>query len=292
MEGNSTCKKVDMNFTNIFLPAVYSGVFIFGLIGNCWGLHSIYTNWRKLGNVNIFVLNLCMADILHLLTLPFLVDYYKEKSMWRFGQAACKLIRFSFNMNLYGSIGFLTCISLYRYLGIVHTLKVNGRITVGHSIAVSSLVWLLVFLQSLPELLFEKTSRNITKCYDTTSNRQIQNYMKYSIGHTIIGFVIPLIILLVCYGHIALVLATKKNVEALLKSRCLRLVLILVLLFSVCFIPFHIFRNLNLSTRLSKLQNMCRKWYANVYIANQISHGLACMNSAIDPLLYLHVKVY
>ncbi|XP_073679665.1 P2Y purinoceptor 1 [Garra rufa] len=287
MGSNSTCKLVNFDFTQTFLPTVYVTVFILGVIGNGLGLKSMYVNWSKIGNVNIFVLNLCLADILYILTLPYLVVYYAYKSTWTFGDTFCKIIRLCFCINLYGSIGFLTCISVYRYLGIVHTLRVKGRITVRHSVVIVLLVWFLVFLQCLPDMFYDKTYNNFTKCYDTTTNESIREYLKYSIGRTVVGFGIPLLVMICCYGHVAFILVTKKNIDVILKLRCLRLVVILTLLFSICFIPYHVFRNLNLATRILKNEGTCMKWYDNVYIANQVGNALACMNSAINPLVYL-----
>ncbi|XP_026776020.1 P2Y purinoceptor 1 isoform X2 [Pangasianodon hypophthalmus] len=291
MARNTTnsCWTINYDFPKIFLTIVYFTVFIFGLLGNCWGLKSIFANWRKLGNINIFALNLCIADILYVLTLPFLITYQVQKQNWIFGQPFCKITRLLFNVNLYGSIGFLTCISVYRYLGIVHTLKVKGRIKARHSVGIAALVWIVVLLQCLPDVSFDKTLSNRTKCYDTTADHSMEKYLRYSITQTVIGFVIPLVLIVCCYGHIAVILATKKDIgDATLKLKCLRLVVILAVLFSICFIPIHIFRNLNLMTRISKKVNhTCKTWYPSIYIAKIISDGLACLNSAINPLVYL-----
>lgn len=291
MVSNTTanCWKVNYGFSKIFLPIVFVTVFIFGLLGNFWGLKSIVTNWRKLGNIKIFAVNLCIADILYLITLPFLVNYNMLKHNWIFGQLFCKITRFLFNVNLYGSIGFLTCISVYRYLGIVHTLKVKGRIKVHHSVGIAALVWFVVLLECLPDMFFAKTYQNRTKCYDTTADHSTELYLKFSIIQTVTGFVIPLVIIVCCYGHIALVLATKKDIgDTTLKMKCFRLVVILAMLFFICFIPIHIFRNLNLMTRISKHVNrVCKRWYSGMYIAKHTSDGLASLNSAINPLVYL-----
>ncbi|XP_027000390.1 P2Y purinoceptor 1 [Tachysurus fulvidraco] len=286
---NSSCWNVNFGFPVVFLTTVYIIVFIFGLLGNCFGLKSIVTNWRKLGNIKIFALNLCIADILYLLTLPFLVTYQVKSQLWIFGNHFCKITRFLFNANLYGSIGFLTCISVYRYLGVVHTLKVKGRIKVRHSIGIAALVWFMVLLQCLPDVYFDKTvNLNKTQCFDTTTNTSMESYLKYSITQTITGFVIPLVLMVCCYGHMAVILTTRKDIgDTTLKLKCLRLVVILAMLFFMCYIPFHIFRNLNLITRISKIKyNICKTWYPSVYIAKQISDGLACLNSALNPLVY------
>nr|XP_029539978.1 P2Y purinoceptor 1-like [Oncorhynchus nerka] len=284
----TTCAEINLSFTHRFLPAVFVLVFVFGTFANFCGLKTVFTRWKKIGSINIFILNLGIADLLYLFTLPFLVVYYALNSKWIFGQTFCKITRFCFNLNLYGSIGFLTCISIYRYLGIVHPMNVMGRINTRHSVAISFLVWILVFIQILPDMFFDKTAPNSSDaCYDSTADHLIKDYLPYSIGWTVTGFVIPLLVILACYGHIVVVLATKANVNTLLKQRCLKLVIILTVLFSICFIPYHVLRNLNLKIRILKMEGTCNSSFDDIYVAHQISRGLACLNSAINPLIYL-----
>ncbi|XP_076023036.1 P2Y purinoceptor 1-like [Genypterus blacodes] len=289
MNTTSSARCITLDFSGRFLPAVYIIVFITGMAANVWGLKSLLQNWKKLGIINVFVLNLGLTDMLYLLTLPFLVVYYFLQSKWLFGDVFCKITRFCFNMNLYGSIGFLTCISVYRYLAIVHPMRVMGRITVTHSVALSILVWLLVSVQSLPDMFFIKTYRNRTgKCYDTTSSPYIEDYLKYSLGWTFTGFFIPFLITLGCYGHVMVILCRKNNIDKVLKRRSLRLLFILIVLFSVCYIPYHVLKSLNLWVRVLYKARVCHGWFNGVYIAHQISRGLVCLNSALNPLIYLH----
>ncbi|XP_026022248.1 P2Y purinoceptor 1-like [Astatotilapia calliptera] len=283
-EGNL----INLNFTHSFLPPVFITVFIVGTVSNICGLRSVCVSWKKNGNINIFMFNLGVADLLYLFTLPFLVYYYARESDWQFGQPFCKVTRFCFNLNLYGSIGFLTCISIYRYLGIVHPMKVMGKITSRHSLAISALVWVLVIIQITPDIFFDKNDeKKPNSCFDTTSTNLTRYYLPYSISWTVTGFVLPLVIILGCYGHIVVVLGKNANVNPLLKQRCLKLVVILVILFSVCFIPYHIFRNLNLTTRILKQDGLCHHLFDDIYIAHQVGRFLACLNSAINPLIYI-----
>ncbi|KAF0035473.1 hypothetical protein F2P81_013231 [Scophthalmus maximus] len=167
-------------------------------------------------------------------------------------------------------------------------MRVMGKITSRHSLAVSALVWLLVFIQILPDVFFDKNDPMAPRaCFDTTSNDLIRRYLPYSIAWTVTGFVIPLLIILVCYGHIVVVLSRKTNVNPMLKQRCLKLVVVLVILFSVCFIPYHVFRNVNLKTRILKQSGVCHATFRDIYIAHQVGRCLACLNSAINPLIYI-----
>uniref|UniRef100_A0A3Q3IG27 G-protein coupled receptors family 1 profile domain-containing protein n=1 Tax=Monopterus albus TaxID=43700 RepID=A0A3Q3IG27_MONAL len=223
---NSTKMRGNFDFTGRFLPPVFILVFIIGLVANGWGLMSLLQNWNKLDIINVFVLNLGLADVLYLLTLPFLMVYYFKENTWTFGDTFCKITRFCFNLNLYGSIGFLTCISVYRYVAIVHPTRVMGRITLKHSVSISITVWLLVSVQSLPDMFYTKTYRNKPgKCYDTTHNNYVEDYLKY--------------------------------------------------------------RKIPPTKVLSK-QKIYHKWSNCVYIAHRISRGLVCLNSALNPLVYLH----
>ncbi|KAK2851897.1 hypothetical protein Q5P01_008173 [Channa striata] len=287
--NTTSCSKASFDFTGKFLPPVLILVFIIGLAANGWGLKSLLQNWKKLNIINVFVLNLGIADIMYLLTLPLLVVYYVSDKKWIFGDAFCKITRFCFNLNLYGSIGFLTCISVYRYLAIVHPVKVMGRLTLTHSVVISVLVWLLVSVQSLPDMFYTKTYGNKPgKCYDTTNKTYIEDYLKYNLGWTITGFCVPFLIILGCYGHMAVFLKTMKRTDKVQKQRILRLLFILILLFCVCYIPYHVFKNINLWSRVLSKRRIRHEWCDGVYIAQQISRALVCLNSALNPLIYLH----
>ncbi|XP_033825406.1 P2Y purinoceptor 1 [Periophthalmus magnuspinnatus] len=291
--NKTTCPHISFDFTGRFLPPVYILVFIIGLTANVIGLKTLLQNWTKLKIINVFVLNLGLADILYLLTLPFLVVYHLKKNKWIFGDIFCKITRFCFNINLYGSIGFLTCISVSRYLAIVHPVRVMGRLTASHSVVASAIIWVLVSVQCLPDMFFAKTYRKgAEKCFDSTSNTYVEGYLKYSLAWTLTGFCLPFLITLGCYTHVIVRLcgSSSTDTDRVLKRRSLRLLLVLILLFSVCYIPYHVLRNLNLYSRVLSKRRQCYGWFNPVYVAQQVGRGLVCLNPALNPLVYLHVS--
>uniref|UniRef100_A0A8C6UUI5 Si:dkey-78k11.9 n=1 Tax=Neogobius melanostomus TaxID=47308 RepID=A0A8C6UUI5_9GOBI len=258
-----SCAPLYFNFSDQFLPPVYILVFIVGLLANMCGLKFLLKNWKKVGPVNVFVFNLGLADILYLLTLPFLIVYYLKGRQWIFGDAFCKITRFCFHINLYGSIGFLTCISVFRYL-----------LTSTHSVVISLVVWLLV----------------CAECFDTTSRDYIEDYLKYSVGWTITGFCLPFLVTVGCYAHVIVTLCRSSSTDRLLKQRSYKLLLVLLLLFSVCYIPYHVLRILSLWSRVLTRRGQCYSWFNAVYVSKQVSRGLVSLNSALNPLVYLHVS--
>ncbi|KAM4691941.1 P2Y purinoceptor 1-like [Rhinophrynus dorsalis] len=289
--GNSNSSSectVNKEFTFRFLSSVYIIVFMVGLFGNGFGLWNLCLNWKKCTSLNVFVLNLGIADLLYVITLPLFVSYYSNKGVWMFGFEFCRLARCLFHVNMYASISFLTCISVQRYLGIVHPMKMMGRFqNLRHSLYISIVVWIWVIIQILPNLLFTNTDINGTYCHDSTIDEHLSNYKPYTMIITFTGFFIPFVIIVLCYTRVLAVLSKNKNVDSNLKKRSIKLIFIVLVLFSVCFFPYYTLRNLNLFSRTWQLRGKCTQALKNLYISYQVTRGLACLNSAINPLIYL-----
>ncbi|XP_056363781.1 P2Y purinoceptor 1-like [Oenanthe melanoleuca] len=280
---------VDSAFAQRFLPAVYLTVIPLGLLGNGLGLWHLCTGRREGARqpLSLLVANLGLADLLYVSTLPFLVSYYRHGRQWIFGQAWCRLTRSFFHLNLYASIGFLTCISIHRYLGIVHPLKARGGCQGAASSAwLSITVWVWVIAQIAPDLAFNKTNDAGTQCHDTTGQEHLGTYLPYTFTVTMTGFVIPFLIIIGCYCHVVFVLCRNDSVDSSLRRRSIALVVLVMVLFSICFLPYHIFRNLNLVFRWQPPRS-CTQASKDVYISYQVTRGLASLNSALNPLLYV-----
>ncbi|XP_009091447.2 P2Y purinoceptor 1-like [Serinus canaria] len=280
---------VDSAFAQRFLPVVYLTVIPLGLLGNGLGLWHLCTGPRESARqpLSLLVGNLGLADLLYVSTLPFLVSYYRQGRVWIFGQPWCRLTRSLFHLNLYASIGFLSCISIHRYLGIVHPLKARGRCRgAASSVWLSVTVWLWVIAQIAPDLAFSKTDGNGTQCHDTTGQEYLDVYLPYTFAVTVTGFVIPFLIIIGCYCHVVFVLCRNDSVDASLRRRSILLVILVMVLFVICFLPYHIFRNLNLFFRW-RPQESCTQASKDIYVSYQVTRGLASLNSALNPLLYV-----
>uniref|UniRef100_A0A8B9PGY7 G-protein coupled receptors family 1 profile domain-containing protein n=1 Tax=Apteryx owenii TaxID=8824 RepID=A0A8B9PGY7_APTOW len=288
--GSGAACPVNMAFAHHYLPAVYLAVIPLGLVGNALGLWQLCTGLRRSARsaLSLLVGNLGLADLLYVSTLPFLVSYYLQGRVWLFGRVWCRLTRSLFHLNLYASIGFLTCISVHRYLGIVHPMKMRGRCqALTSSLWLSVMVWVWVIAQVAPDLAFSKMDYTGTRCHDTTEYKNLGTYLPYTAAITVTGFVIPFLIIIACYGHVVVVLCRNSTVDPRLRRRSIRLVIVVMVLFSLCFLPYHIFRNLNLLSRRWQLQGSCTQTLNNIYISYQVTRGLASLNSALNPLLYI-----
>nr|4XNV_A Chain A, P2Y purinoceptor 1, Rubredoxin, P2Y purinoceptor 1 [Homo sapiens]4XNW_A Chain A, P2Y purinoceptor 1,Rubredoxin,P2Y purinoceptor 1 [Homo sapiens]4XNW_C Chain C, P2Y purinoceptor 1,Rubredoxin,P2Y purinoceptor 1 [Homo sapiens] len=332
------CALTKTGFQFYYLPAVYILVFIIGFLGNSVAIWMFVFHMKPWSGISVYMFNLALADFLYVLTLPALIFYYFNKTDWIFGDAMCKLQRFIFHVNLYGSILFLTCISAHRYSGVVYPLKSLGRLKKKNAICISVLVWLIVVVAISPILFYSGTgvrkNKTIT-CYDTTSDEYLRSYFIYSMCTTVAMFCVPLVLILGCYGLIvrALIYKMKKytctvcgyiynpedgdpdngvnpgtdfkdipddwvcplcgvgkdqfeEVEEPLRRKSIYLVIIVLTVFAVSYIPFHVMKTMNLRARLDfQTPAMCA-FNDRVYATYQVTRGLASLNSCVNPILY------
>ncbi|XP_062900875.1 P2Y purinoceptor 1-like [Mobula hypostoma] len=293
-QGDEICK-VDKDFETYYLPIIYIIVFVTGLIGNSVALWMFIFHMRPWSSITIYMFNLVLADLFYIFSLPILTFYYLKASDWIFGEVLCKLQRFIFHVNLYSGILFLTCISVHRYTGVVHPIKSLGKLNKRLSTIVCVCVWIVVMAGISPILYFSRThlrtnstpqqDANRTICYDTTSEELLHIYFIYTTSTTIFGFCVPFATILVCYGFTVKALIRNK-MHSPSRSRSVRLVIIVLLVFAISYLPFHVMKNLNLQSRLYYQRKDTCAWNKMVYAMYQVTRGLASLNSCMDPILY------
>ncbi|XP_072127386.1 P2Y purinoceptor 4-like [Mobula birostris] len=278
------------DFKYILLPVSYGMVCVVGLILNTTALWMLVCKMRPWTANVIFMFNLAISDILYVLSLPLLTYYYANRNDWPFGVLLCKLTRFLFYANLYSSILFLTCISVHRYLGVCYPIQSLRWINVNRAWIVCILVWTSVIICLIPNLIFVTTSRRgkSTLCHDTTLREEFPQYVFYSSAVMVILFVIPFFIITFCYSvmtrrlsktHISGFRPTPSNV----KNKAIKIILIVLLVFFLCFVPFHITRTMYYTFRVLKMN--CKALNI-VNFTYKITRPLASINSCIDPILY------
>lgn len=283
------CALIKTGFQFYYLPAVYILVFIVGFVGNSVAIWMFVFHMRPWSGISVYMFNLALADFLYVLTLPALIFYYFNKTDWILGDAMCKLQRFIFHLNLYGSILFLTCISAHRYSGVVRPLQSLGRQQKKSAVYVSVLVWLVVAAAISPILFYSGTGvrKNRTMaCYDTAADDYLRSYFVYSLCTTVAMFCVPLVLILVCYGLIVRALIYKDLDNSPLRRKSIYLVIIVLAVFAVSYIPYHVMKTMNLRARLDfQTPEMCA-FNDRVYATYQVTRGLASLNSCVDPILY------
>jgi len=293
--GSNTipCNRSD-SFKYTLYSSVFSLVFIIGLIFNVAAVYIFACRLKLRNETTTFMMNLVVSDLLFVLTLPFRIYYYINRE-WLFGDFLCKLSVSLFYTNMYGSIMFLTCISLDRFLAIVHPFRSQTIRTKRNAKLACVAVWVLVLSGSLPtgfnlEITSQKNQDNedINYCFENFSKNQWASTLsKVVVFIETVGFLIPLMVNVYCSVR---VLQTLKNPETisrggqLNKAKILRMITVHLLIFCFCFIPY----NVNLvfySLVRSKTFTSCNV-ESVVRTIYPIALCIAVTNCCFDPVVY------
>ncbi|XP_004872661.2 P2Y purinoceptor 4 isoform X3 [Heterocephalus glaber] len=275
-------------FKFILLPVSYTVVFVLGLGLNAPTLWLFLFRLRPWDATATYMFHLALSDTLYVLSLPTLVYYYAARNHWPFGTGFCKFIRFLFYWNLYCSVLFLTCISVHRYLGICHPLRALrwGRPRFAALLCLG--VWLVVAGCLVPNLFFVTTSTRGTTilCHDTTRPEKFAHYVHFSSAIMGLLFGLPCLVTLVCYGLMVqrLYQPLPGSAQSFSRLHSLRTITVVLTVFAVCFVPFHITRTIYYLAR--RLEADCQTLNI-VNVAYKVTRPLASANSCLDPVLYL-----
>ncbi|XP_029297431.1 LOW QUALITY PROTEIN: type-2 angiotensin II receptor-like [Cottoperca gobio] len=187
------------------IPAIYSVICVLGTVGNAlavWVLANASASRRTVANT--FMLNLCVSDLLFLLSLPLWAVYYSRGYSWPFGQVACKVCGALLNLNLYASIFFITCMSMDRYLAIVRPLRSQSARYPKRARLTCILVWVLACACSAPNLYLRNTffldGSSVEACVIVYPNHNW--YLTLVWMKIALAFLLPLFVISCCYWAI------------------------------------------------------------------------------------------
>ncbi|KAL0967054.1 hypothetical protein UPYG_G00304020 [Umbra pygmaea] len=138
------------------IAAVYSVVFVVGLVGNCLVMYVIIRYTKMKTATNIYIFNLAVADALVTTTMPFQSTDYLLNS-WPFGEVVCKVFISIDYYNMFTSIFTLTMMSVDRYIAVCHPVKALDFRTPVKAKIINVLIWLLSSAAGLPALVLGGT---------------------------------------------------------------------------------------------------------------------------------------
>ncbi|XP_073702805.1 P2Y purinoceptor 11 [Garra rufa] len=280
------CNNDTYEFQIRLLPPMYGIEMCVALVGNIFALWLLVTRERQNWHTGVvFSCNLAICDILYVLTLPLLIVYYANGKKWTFGNAACKIERFLFNCNLYGSIFFIMCISVNRYLAIVFPFFTRSYVRPKHAKIASVLTWFIVIIAASPVLKFAGTefTQNNTLCISCHDETLIKPHFKYTLFLTAVGCMIPMLVTFASYLGVIWTVLKNKNITTLEKRKVALMVALVCILYGTSFVPYHFLQTYHNYLKSIKFKDCL------VYNSYQVSKGLATLNMCLHPLLYMAV---
>ncbi|KAF3706369.1 2-oxoglutarate receptor 1 Alpha-ketoglutarate receptor 1 [Channa argus] len=283
---DQNCTDVDTLMKEYYLPVTYSIIFIVGLVGNATSISVYLTKLRPWKSSSIIMVNLALTDLFYVLSLPFLVYYYSNGDSWMLGDFMCRFVRFGFHFNLYGSILFLTCLAVFRYIVVMNPLRTAQVQQKRWGIVACSAVWIIAAAEITPmlTLITMEEQNNKTYCLDFASTPRVDDILWYNWLLTVLGFILPLLVVFMCYIGVVKKLAKGPKTTSLCRMRARRMTVLILVVFVVCYLPFHIMRVLRIQTRnMQELSCMMDNVVNAVYI---ISRPLAGLNTFFNLALY------
>ncbi|XP_035606315.1 G-protein coupled receptor 183 [Oncorhynchus keta] len=282
----------------IIFPIFYSLVFLISVCGNCLVLYVTCQKKQKFNSTSLYLVNLAVSDALFTLALPGRVTYYIRQFDWPFGDLLCRLATMLFFSNTYSGIAFMTCISLDRYLAMVHPHRLQYLRSVKVVRAVCCLVWLLVCLETAPLLfrtmLHDHRGRRTCMEYFTFEGTRSTPYLLF-LACTV-SFCLPLLVIIVCYTRINLKLSRTAKQNPLTgrlgrSQRANNIILLILLTFILCFSPYHL-NIMQFMLRKMLGQPKCDEMRA-FKASLQVTVSMMNLNCCLDPVIYFFaIKTY
>ncbi|XP_006123664.2 chemerin-like receptor 1 [Pelodiscus sinensis] len=271
------------DISRILSVVIYSLTCLLGILGN--GLVIVIIAFKMKRSVNaLWFLNLAAADFLFNIFLPLNIAYTAMNYDWVFGEALCKLNSSLLNLNLYSSVLLLTTISIDRCVSVVFPVWAQNHRTIKLACLICIVVWSAGFLMSCPSLIFRQTVSHRGKmvCFNNYSLSKkdhdlgVKRHTAVNVIKFLIGFAIPVTIIIVCYTII--VFKLKRNRLAKSKKP-FKIIIAIIVTFFLCWTPFHILN-------LLEVQH-AHFSYVLFEIGIPIVTALAAANSCMNPILYV-----
>uniref|UniRef100_A0A8D3AZZ9 G-protein coupled receptors family 1 profile domain-containing protein n=1 Tax=Scophthalmus maximus TaxID=52904 RepID=A0A8D3AZZ9_SCOMX len=289
---NVNCNKSD-DFKYPMYSSVFSVVFVVGLFFNMVAVYIFGCTLKLRNETTTYMINLVVSDSLFVLSLPFRIVYFIKRE-WLFGSVLCKISVALFYTNMYGSILFLTCISVDRFLAIVHPFRSQTIRTKRNAKLACCTVWVMILSGSIPTGFLLDTTSPINAnsssnfCFENYSKKQWKAELsKVVVFIETVGFIIPLLVNVFCS---LMVLRTLRKPQAisrggnLNKAKILRMILVHLLIFCFCFIPY----NVNLIFYALVRSNVLKGCYVEYVVRTiyPIALCIAVTNCCFDPVIY------
>ena len=200
-------------------------------------------------------------------------------------------------INFYCGIFLLACISLDRYLSIVHATQMYSRRKPWVVHASCLAVWLFSLILSIPDWIFlhavKDDRRDKIECvrnyYEFSSQVQVVADWRLAsrLIYHIAGFLLPSTILIFCYSCILRRL--RCGSQGLQKQKAFRVIVAVVLVFFLCWTPYNI--TLMVDTLQSGNSSETCGVRTSLEKAKIITSSVGYLHCSLNPILYAFVGV-
>ncbi|KAL1264844.1 hypothetical protein QQF64_005199 [Cirrhinus molitorella] len=282
---------------------MYVIIFVLALVGNSLVVYIVVRKRAMRTATNIFICSLAVSDLLiTFFCIPFTL-LQNISSEWLGGVLVCKTVPFVQTTAIVTGILTMTCIAIERYQGIVYPLKMKRQYTPKRAYKMLGLVWIAAVMVGSPMLFVQQLEVKYDFLYDhhhvccqerwhSLLHRQV-----YTTFIMVALFLLPLAAMLFLYSRIGVELWIRKRVgdSSVLstmnhreinkisrkKKRAVKMMITIVLLFTICWAPFHI---VHMLFEYNDLEKSYDEVTVNMIIA--VVQAIGFSNSFNNPIVY------
>lgn len=290
---------IDNTFVQAGFFLFYTAIFIIGIFGNVLVCYVVLRNKAMQTVTNIFITNLALSDILLcILAVPF-TPLYTFLGRWVFGKFLCHLVSYAQGCSVYISTLTLTSIAMDRFFVIIYPFHPRMKICTCFLIITS--IWVISLLMTLPYGLYMSLNNfNDTNSTEYGAESVGNHYCEedwpseisrklYGSVTTVLQFVLPFLIISVCYICVSLRLndrakakpgsktSKKEEADRERKKRTNRMLISMVAVFGISWLP------LNSANIINDFYEIKSDVYTLFFF---ISHCIAMSSTCYNPFLY------
>ncbi|XP_029570228.1 P2Y purinoceptor 14 isoform X2 [Salmo trutta] len=295
--GSASCSLMEVS-AHPFLTVTYSLIFLVGLVLNGFTVRVYFCRaQRRQSNMTVYLQNLAAADFFLSLCLPLRIANYATHNSTLMRHVYCNFGATAFYLNMYASILFMDYIAANRYLKIVRPLETHALQTVRAAHYISMATWVTLLAPSSAYLTVSLLTTwgadlipgNIGCDALHSTQLLLLNKIIHSFSAAIFLFVL-FSLLFFYWGTILRLRQAQLNQQKHPScgsgrnlSRSKRNMLVLVAVFCVCFVPYHLVRLPY--TFLRPFLRRCY-WHQAFYYMKELTVLLSVLNACLDPLIY------
>lgn len=274
----------------IGILTTFGFILLVGIVGNGLVLYVVLKNGTMRTVTNLYLVNLAVADLMLLIyCVPYIAVHYLLTS-WPFGQLMCKCWSYLTLVSLSVNVMTMTALAVDRYYAIVRPLRSRIFRTIRRTITILSVIWISSFIGLLPTVFIKRTVRYwdegtwteyCVEHWKTANHRTMFTVMLF-----VAFYLTPLFVISSAYLLMAKNLWTSigpsghhsPNIYQLSRTKTTKLLLVVVLVFAVCWLPTHCVQ-LSYDTGTWSFTD-------TTYVVKLMGHTLQFCNSAINPFIY------
>ncbi|XP_062032878.1 C5a anaphylatoxin chemotactic receptor 1 [Lepus europaeus] len=267
--------------STIVALVIYMAVFLVGVPGNALVVWVTALEAKRAVNA-IWFLNLAVADLLSCLALPILFVSIIQEGHWPFGRAACRVLPSLILFNMYASILLLATISADRFLLVFNPIWCQNFRAAGLAWLACCVAWGLALLLTIPSFLYRSVHQEYfppkTICGVDYGREGVRTERAVAIIRLVVGFLLPLLTLSVCYTFLLLRTWSRKATRS---TKTLKVVVAVVVSFFVFWLPYQV---TGMIIALLQPSSATFRWATRL---DALCVALAYVNCCINPIIYV-----